>query len=556
MLHCHRSLRALAEASAALGLPSLRLDYSACGNSADALQATTQHGHHALWLASIEAGIDHLRARCGVAQVALLAVRSGVLLAATVAARHPNVVALAALAPVTSGRRLLREWRALHSTAAHPSQRQDGALEVAGFSFNARTCQELGAVELASLQLPPRLAVQVIDRDDLPPSEGWASALRSAGLRVETLRLPGLAAMLDEPQRHVVPQQVVQASTQWLAALARLQPQQTFPQPQPQAQPQPQPAPRLAPAIGEAHTPAAVTDGVCESVWLLRGVDGQANPAPIELFGIVAEPAVSSGKTLLLVNTGPVHHVGGHRLYVELARQLAGRGHRVLRFDLSGIGDSPARPGEAVGTVYGPRAVDDIKLALQAVQQRWPGTQPQLLGLCSGAYHALKFAVAHSGAAQAFIVNPLVFHWRAGMSLKANEVKLQAAYYRSKWRRLESWKRLASGQSDLRLLLRVAAGQAVQALRGLAAARSGLPAAGADNLALELQTATAHGTRLKFIFAEGEPGWPMLQAQAGASLGHLQAQGLLTVQHLAQADHTFTIEAARQRLMDCVATAL
>ena len=104
MLHCHRSLRALAEACAALGLPSLRLDYAACGNSADAMPATTTQGHHAIWLASIEAGIEHLRARSGVAQVALLAVRSGVLLAAAVAARSRDVVALVALAPVCSGR--------------------------------------------------------------------------------------------------------------------------------------------------------------------------------------------------------------------------------------------------------------------------------------------------------------------------------------------------------------------------------------------------------------------------------------------------------------------
>ena len=43
---------------------------------------------------------------------------------------------------------------------------------------------------------------------------------------------------------------------------------------------------------------------------------------------------------VVLLNAGIIHRIGPNRLYVQLARRLASRGHAVLRFDLAGIGDS------------------------------------------------------------------------------------------------------------------------------------------------------------------------------------------------------------------------
>ncbi len=622
MLHCRRSLRVLAAAAAAHGVPCLHFDLGGCGDSADgagpagaaadqavalamtvaAPAATTAAkaapgGRVAGWQADIEAAIDHLQARSGVARVALLGVRSGLLLAAPVAARHPAVAALLALAPVTSGRRLLREWRALHGTAAHHSAVDDGRLAVAGFVFDADTCNAMAAIDLAALALPARLAVCVVDRDDLPAAGAWVSALRAAGLAVDASAAPGLPAMLDEPQRHVVPQAALNGLVDWLAARAQTRPDAPVrAQPpagtepgraqQQQQQSQAQAAAAQSLPASEPRRLARVAPGVQERVVVLagpgsdkadsvdRGEGFNDRGSRIALFGIVSEPAAPAPSApptaplLLLVNTGPVHHIGGHRLYVRLARRLALRGQRVLRFDLSGLGDSPARPGQAAGEVYGPHAVADIAQALAAVQARWPGAPVQLLGLCSGGYHALKFAVAQRGAVRATIVNPLVFFWHEGMSLEASEVDVQAAYYRSKWRRLESWKRLFSGQSDLRLLLHVAAGRAARALQALHALpalvrrqRTAPGSAGAaarlpDDLGRELQAAVAHGARLQFVFSEGEPGWPLLQSQAGQALHALQARGMLAVHHIERADHTFSSEDARERFIGWLEGAL
>ncbi len=543
LIHSHLTLRALAQAIAGRGLPVLRLDYAGTGDSADPPQDGAPGGACPAWLASIDAAIAHLQARGGVQRVALLAVRSGTLLAATVAARHPDVAALVALAPVCSGRRLLREWRALSASAALASTRGDGALEVAGFTFDALTCAAVEAIELGELRWPAALAVSVIDRDDLPAAERWIAQLQQAGLAVQHDRHSGLAAMLDEPQRHVVPVDAVQACADWLARLG----------PAPPAHGQ---ARAAMPAPAPARESAAMGGGVRESVLRIgRHKDRRA----VELMGILAEPTSDAqaepGPVVLLPNTGPVHHIGGHRLYVDLARGLAGRGCRVLRFDLSGLGDSPARPGEAPGAIYGPRAVDDVAQAVAEARQRWPGQEIVLLGLCAGAYHALKSAVAGSRVARAVIVNPLVYHWKDGMTLEAAEGALQAVYYRSKWRRLESWKRLASGRSDLRLLAQVV-GRRLADLAGALRARphpaTTTVAAPRDDLAQELEQAAGFGTRLDFVFSQDEPGWPMLQQQAAAAVRRLRGLGLLSVQHLARADHTFSTEDARRRLTACV----
>ena len=63
------------------------------------------------------------------------------------------------------------------------------------------------------------------------------------------------------------------------------------------------------------------------------------------LVGVLSRPTrpVPDAPAIVILNTGIVHRVGHHRMYVLIARQLAAAGHPVLRFDFSGIGDSSHR---------------------------------------------------------------------------------------------------------------------------------------------------------------------------------------------------------------------
>lgn len=111
-----------------------------------------------------------------------------------------------------------------------------------------------------------------------------------------------------------------------------------------------------------------------------------------ELVGILTHSASGAPDiACLLPNIGLAHRVGPHRLMVKLARHLAQCGIPALRFDLSGIGDSPAARTPADVVV---QAVLDMRAALDALAIRHGIRRFIVFGICSGAYNAYFLTVA------------------------------------------------------------------------------------------------------------------------------------------------------------------
>ena len=81
------------------------------------------------------------------------------------------------------------------------------------------------------------------------------------------------------------------------------------------------------------------------------------------LIGIVTEPVhpAENLPRVVALNGGVLHRSGRVRIYVTLSRRLAALGYRVLRFDMSGIGDSLSR-GDGLPPTEA--AIQDIKDAL------------------------------------------------------------------------------------------------------------------------------------------------------------------------------------------------
>jgi dienelactone hydrolase len=111
------------------------------------------------------------------------------------------------------------------------------------------------------------------------------------------------------------------------------------------------------------------------------------------LVGILAEASqaalVKDAPVIVLLNAGIVHRVGPNRMYVQLARALAAAGYMSLRFDQSGIGDSPNRvdarpPLES--------AMSDIREAVDWLAANKHARKVILLGLCAGADHSILYA--------------------------------------------------------------------------------------------------------------------------------------------------------------------
>ena len=106
------------------------------------------------------------------------------------------------------------------------------------------------------------------------------------------------------------------------------------------------------------------------------------------LLGIVTHPSGDSQSTAFVVlNAGMVHSVGPNRISVTMARALAFSGFPVLRFDLSGLGDSAPRIGEGQQV-----ALEDIEAAIDYVLKETNAAQVVLLGLCSGAFNTFSYS--------------------------------------------------------------------------------------------------------------------------------------------------------------------
>jgi alpha-beta hydrolase superfamily lysophospholipase len=536
-LCAQRSVRVFAESIAALGFPALRFDYRGTGDAAD---IDPQSDQIELWTEDIVTAVEELRQRAAVDEVYLLGFRLGALLAWRAAARC-RVDGLALIAPVVSGRRYLGELRtarlAALSGAAEADRvaATDGALEATGYRLTAASITTLSNLDLASLPNgAPRMLL--IDRSDLPAATALSAALAGSGVQCEYRALPGAVEMLMRaPQFSSVPQAMLDATTEWLARV---------------------PTARASPG-GPAARPLG--GGGAGTLQVL----GDAEEAPVterpvlfgnegRLFGIVTEPRRDEARrrAVILLNAAADHHSGASRMSVTLARNWARRGYVVLRMDLAGIGDSATRPGRPDDEVFPPAAIDDVRDALQLVRTSYGSQDVTLAGLCSGAYHALRAAVAGLPVNRLLMVNPQTFFWKEGMSLhglQIAEVIRNPGLYRERLVSVAAWKRLLTGQVNMWRIVRIYCHRPLLTLQGaLRDAARALHIPLPSDLGSELEELHGRGLRMVFVFSRNDPGIDLLKIQAGSSIRRLGEQ---CRRHIIEGgDHTFTHSASREAL--------
>lgn len=95
-------------------------------------------------------------------------------------------------------------------------------------------------------------------------------------------------------------------------------------------------------------------------------------------------------------------HVGPARLYVQLARLLAGRAVLTLRVNCRGAGDSD---GELADTTPETRLLD-ARRVLEWARRRWPGKHSALLGHSLGGNLALRLAAEDPEIGQVLLISP------------------------------------------------------------------------------------------------------------------------------------------------------
>lgn len=135
------------------------------------------------------------------------------------------------------------------------------------------------------------------------------------------------------------------------------------------------------------------------------------------LMGVLHATKARYGIGAVLLVGGPQYRVGAHRMFVEIARQLANDGIPTLRFDFRGMGDSE---GDSPGFE---NLDEDIAAAVACLTQQCTDiNEVALIGLCDGATGAALYDFRDPKVGRKVLLNPWV-HTEAG------EAKAYLSYY-------------------------------------------------------------------------------------------------------------------------------
>lgn len=268
------------------------------------------------------------------------------------------------------------------------------------------------------------------------------------------------------------------------------------------------------------------------------------------LVGILTEPlpgaSAGLGAGIVFINAGVVHRVGPNRLYVNLARHLAGAGFTCLRFDLSGIGDSPHRaddlPADESAVAETSQAIDRLR-EVRGLQRF------VLVGLCSGAVTAFRTALHDERVAGAVLLNPQGFdhdpEWNASVLSRTDAKRYVAKAMTDSSR----WRRALTGQIDYRRL----GGVLATRMSGWArTTTSATPSPVALRVADEFRTLAARGVHLLVVCSEGDSSVDYMEAILGADVARRPPAETMQMRVFPKTDHSLTLGASQRALFSLV----
>jgi pimeloyl-ACP methyl ester carboxylesterase len=228
------------------------------------------------------------------------------------------------------------------------------------------------------------------------------------------------------------------------------------------------------------------------------------------LVAVIARPRVHQGArglSVVIINTGIVHRVGHHRMYVDLSRLLASHGYTVVRFDLSGIGDSKPR-GDGLAPTEA--AIADIGEVLDSLQAQDRTSRFVLVGLCSGADNAVLYARSDPRVVGVMLMDPTlpptaryylhyvlqrlrqVRPWVSVLTGRSGLMRRASEHVRHRLREVRPWVSALAGKSALRRLAPDPVSQRPRRLppwMGALADRSGLKKLTRDQLRQRMRRA-------------------------------------------------------------------
>ena len=267
------------------------------------------------------------------------------------------------------------------------------------------------------------------------------------------------------------------------------------------------------------------------------------------LVGILTEPEGSSHESqsqpiCILLNAGVLHRVGPNRLYVKIARRLAQSGLRTLRFDNSGLGDSP--PASEGPDVLSRRALE-TQMAMDYLTGRFGLSQFVLGGVCSGADIALQVCTVDPRVVGVFGVNGYYLgdHKNEHTTKKLNQC-VQMRYYRRQVTDAHAWIRILKRKSNLTAIARSLPRWMHSVFDHKEKKLN--EAMGPKNWVLLEKRAAS----ILLIFSEGSPALDAYHLYIRKLSNKLSNDGKLQAKIFRDTDHVFTLMDSQRELIDTI----
>ena len=262
------------------------------------------------------------------------------------------------------------------------------------------------------------------------------------------------------------------------------------------------------------------------------------------LAGILTDPppgASGEGKPgVVILNAGLLHRVGPNRLHVQTARALAELGFCVLRFDLSGIGDSQPRQD---GTGFRTAALEEIGEAFDLLADLRGVRRFVLVGICSGADNGLLAAYHDPRVMGAALIDGYnVPGWRYALF-----------FYRHRFLSPRSWARVLLGRSEaLGDLMRLASARSKETPRQATSLEVALPSHA--EYVRQVRALADRGVPRLLVYTRDSPSQFNYISLLDRPLRAWPSRDRVSVEHFADSDHLFTLVANQQRLVRLLTT--
>ena len=250
------------------------------------------------------------------------------------------------------------------------------------------------------------------------------------------------------------------------------------------------------------------------------------------LIGVLTSPPepLDGRPGVILLNAGLLYRVGPNRLYVNIARRLAGMGYPCLRFDMSGVGDSELQEGDLL---YIERSTQDTRLAMDYLHETVGTDRFVLMGLCTGAFSAFRSALVDERVSGCVLLD--------GYAYPTFRSRLR--HYLPRAFELKRW----TGYLGRRFGLAPASGVGSDDRDAMIVFENEIVPR--DRFGRELGTLLERGTDLFMVYTGLGPLAFNYEGQIHDAFPELDLHGRASIRYYPDADHTFTLPGNRLRLI-------